>query len=176
MSRIVQMTLKTLAPRRAVPGMSVLDTSVTKLRVNPFDLDLLFHVNNGIYLQMADVARWDFIADLGGISKMRAKRWYPVVAAASIKYKKSLQLGQRVTITTRVLGWDERVFYIEQVFTSGDTLHATAWIAGRFLAVGGKRIPAPEVVELLSNGTVPPSPELPPELAAWAKAVDVSPR
>jgi len=176
MSRVLQMTAKTLLPRRAVPGKSVLDPSITTLRVNPFDLDLLFHVNNGVYLQMADVARWDLIADLGGISKMRHQRWYPVVAAASVKYKKSLQLGQQVTITTRVLGWDERVCYLEQVFTSGETLHATAWIAGRFLKVGGARIPAPEVVELLSNGPVPPSPELPPEIAAWAKAVDVAPR
>ncbi len=170
------MTWKTLRPRKAVPGKSVLEPSVTRMRVNPFDLDLLFHVNNGVYLQMADVGRWDFIADLGGISKLRARRWYPVVAAATVKYKRSLQLGQRFTITTRVLGWDERAVYLEQVFAVGDTVHATAWIAGRFLQVGGKRIPMPDVVALLSGGTAPESPELPAEVAAWARAVDVAPR
>jgi len=176
MSRVLQMTLKTLRPRRPVPGMGVLDPSVTTLRVNPFDLDLLFHVNNGVYLQMADVARWDYIADLGGIAKMRARRWYPVVAAASVKYRRSLKLGQQVTITTRVLGWDKRCVYLEQVFTSGGKLHATAWIAARFLAVGGARIPMPDVIDVLSDGDAPPSPELPKEVAAWARSVDVVPR
>ena len=176
MARPLQMVLKTLMPRRAVPGKSVLDPSVTRMRVSVFDLDMLFHVNNGIYLQMADVARWDFLADMGGLRRMRQKRWYPVVAAAAIKFKKSLELNQKFTITTRVLGWDERIIYLEQVFAVGDVVHATIWIAGRFLRVGGKRVPAPDVIELLSPAQPPESPELPPEVAAWARAVDVAPR
>ena len=177
MSRVVQMLGRTLIPRRAVPGKGILEPSVTKLRVNVFDLDMLFHVNNGIYLQMADIARWDYLSDLNGMAKLRSKRWYPVVAAASVKYKRSMKLGEKITITTRVLGWDERCVYVEQVFTSkGGKLYATAWIAARFLQVGGKRIDLPEVLELLSDGPVPPSPELPEAVAAWARAVDVSPR
>jgi len=176
MSRVVQMAFKTLAPRRAVPGKSILEPSVTQLRVNVLDLDMLFHVNNGIYLQMADVARWDYLSDLGGLGKLRRKRWYPVVAAASVKYKRSMKLGEKITITTRVLGWDERCVYLEQVFTSGDKLNATAWIAARFLQVGGKRLDMPEVLELLADGEVPNSPELPAEVASWARAVDVAPR
>jgi len=177
MSRVVQMVAKTLLPRKAVPGKSILEPSVTKLRVNVLDLDMLFHVNNGIYLQMADVARWDYLSDLDGMAKLRNKRWYPVVAAASVKYKRSMKLGEKITITTRVLGWDERCVYLEQVFTSqGGSLHATAWIAARFLQVGGERVAMPDVLELLSDGPVPPSPDLPTEVANWARAVDVAPR
>lgn len=177
MSRVLQMAVKTVLPRKAVPGKSILEPSVTKLRVNVTDLDLLFHVNNGIYLQMADVARWEFLADLGGLTKLRHRRWYPVVAAASVKYKKSLNLGEKVTITSRVLGWDDRCVYMEQVFTNGKgQLSATAWIAARFLKVGGERIPMHDVVALLSGGNHPESPELPAEVAAWTKAVDVAQR
>jgi len=177
MSRVAQMLIKTLAPRRAIPGKSILEPSVTKLRVNVFDLDMLFHVNNGIYLQMADVARWDYLSDLNGLAKLRSKRWYPVVAAATVKYKKSLKLGEKVTITCRVLGWDERCVYMEQVFTNGKgELSATAWIAARFLQVGGKRIDMPDVLELLADDAVPTSPELPDAVRDWARAVDVAPR
>ncbi|MEK8228770.1 hypothetical protein NKG05_26400 [Oerskovia sp. M15] len=38
-----------------------------------------------------------------------------------MKYRRSLQLWDRFDITTRVLGWDERVVYMEQVFTRGAT-------------------------------------------------------
>jgi len=176
MSRVLQMSWKTVAPRRAVPGMSVLDTSVTELRVNPFDLDLLFHVNNGVYLQMADVARWDFLADLGALNRLRKRRWYPVVAAASVKFKKSLKVNQKVKITSQVLGWDSRIVYMQHIFTVGDQLYATVWIAGRFLQVGGKRISPEEVVDLLSHGDAPESPELPPDVLAWARALDVAER
>ena len=104
-------------PRKAVPGRGVLEPSVTRMRVHPGDLDFYLHVNNGVYLQMMDVARSNFIADLGGFPLLKKKGWYPVVAASTMKYRRSLQLWDRFEIATRVLGWDERVVYLEQVFS-----------------------------------------------------------
>jgi YbgC/YbaW family acyl-CoA thioester hydrolase len=175
-TRVLQLAWKTLRPRKSVPGMGVLDPSVTEMRVHPGDLDVLFHVNNGVYLQMADVARWNYMADLDGFRRLGERRWYPVVAASTVKYKRSLQLWDRFRITTRVLGWDERVVYMEQVFTRGDEVCATAWIAGRFLSRDGSRIPLPDVVALLGDEAPPASPELPPEVTAWARAVGVAHR
>ncbi|QAY71325.1 acyl-CoA thioesterase [Xylanimonas protaetiae] len=176
MTRVLQLAWKTFRPRRPVPGRGVLDPSVTDMRVNVGDLDILWHVNNGTYLQMADVARWNYIADLGGMHRLNAKRWYPVVAASTVKYRRSLQLGERFRITSRVLGWDERVVYLEQVFHRGADLCATAWIAGRFLSRDGARIAPHDVVALLGDDAPAASPALPAEVAAWARAVDVAPR
>nr|WP_194719747.1 acyl-CoA thioesterase [Cellulosimicrobium arenosum] len=162
-------------PRKAVPGRGVLDPSVTRLRVHPGDLDLYLHVNNGVYLQMMDVARSNFIADLGGFGPLKEAGWFPVVAASTVKYRRSLQLWDRFEITTRVLGWDERVVYLEQVFTRQGDLCARGLLAGRFLARGsGERVPAPDVVALLGRDVVPP--ELPDDVAAWSRAVDVAHR
>ena len=118
-------------PRRAVPGRGVLDPSVTRMRVHPGDLDFYLHVNNGVYLQMMDIARSNFIADVGGFGLLKDKGWYPVVAASTMKYRRSLQLGDRFEITTRVLGWDERVVYLEQVFTRRGDLCARGTAASR---------------------------------------------
>lgn len=162
-------------PRRAVPGMGIFDPSVTTLRVRPADLDIYLHVNNGTYLQMMDVARTNYIADLGGFPLLRDKRWYPVVSAQTVKYRRSLTLGQSFEITTRVLGWDERVVYLEQVFTRGGALCARGLVAGRFLVRGsGERVGAPQVVELLAGDVA--TPELPDDVAAWARALDVAHR
>lgn len=174
MTRQLQLALASTRPRPAVPGMHLLDASVTRMRVRPGDLDFYLHVNNGVYLQMMDVARSNLLADLGAVGPLRAAGWYPVVAASTMTYRRSLRLGERFTITTRVLGWDERVVYVEQLFARGDDAVARGLVAGRFLHRGGQRIAAPEVSRLL-DPTVE-APELPDDVAAWARAVDVAHR
>lgn len=175
MTRQIQLLLASTRPRRAVPGRGVLDASVTRMRVGPGDLDFYLHVNNGVYLQMMDVARSNLLADLGAIGLLADRGWYPVVAASTMKYRRSLRLGERFEITTRVLGWDERVVYLEQVFTRGGELSARGLVAGRFLARGsGERVPAPDVVGLLGGDLA--SPPLPDDVAGWARAVDVAAR
>ncbi|WP_402464738.1 acyl-CoA thioesterase [Isoptericola aurantiacus] len=176
MTRMIQLTKASLLPRRAVPGRGALEPSTTTLRVHPGDLDLYFHVNNGSYLQMMDVARSNMIADLGGFSRLHAKGWYPVVAASTMTYKRSLQLFDKVTLTTRLLGWDRRVVYIEQVFTVADRFCARGWVAGRFLGKDGSRIDPSDVVALLGDDAPVESPALPDDVAAWARAVDVAHR
>lgn len=173
MSRQIQLTLATRFPRRPVPGLGLLDASVTTLRVTPSDLDLYLHVNNGVYLQMMDIARSNLLADLGAFGPFQERGWYPVVAASTVKYRRSLQLGEKFRITTRVLGWDERVVYLEQVFTRREELVARGVVAGRFLSRAGERIPAPAVAGLLGGGESPP---LPDDVAAWARAFDVAHR
>ncbi|HSP61285.1 MAG TPA: acyl-CoA thioesterase, partial [Ornithinimicrobium sp.] len=171
MARQIDLLRALLRPRPPVPGQRLLDPSVTTMRVRPADLDIYLHVNNGTYLQMMDVARTHYIADLDGFPLLKEKGWYPVVAAQTVSYRRSLTLGQRFEITTRVVGWDERVIYLEQVFTRGGQLCARGLVAGRFLTRGsGERVPAPQLVALL--GDVGGRPELPAEVAAWARAVD----
>jgi YbgC/YbaW family acyl-CoA thioester hydrolase len=161
-------------PRRPIPGQGLLDPSITRMRVRPADLDYYWHVNNGVYLQMMDVARSNFIADLNGFPLLREKGWYPVVAAQTVSYRRSLRLGQRFEIATRVLGWDERVVYLEQAFSSKGERCARGLIAGRFLGQGRERVSAPAAVGLLGGDV--PSPELPVDVAGWARAVDVAHR
>ncbi len=174
MARTLHLALAFRRPRRAVPGMHLLDTSVTRMRVLPTDLDIYLHVNNGSYLQMMDVARTNYLADLGAFGKLGERGWYPVVAASTMTYRRSLRLGDRFEVATRVLGWDERVVYLEQLFSRGDRHVARGWVAGRFLARNGDRVPAPEVSRLLDPDAG--SPSLPDEVAAWARAVDVAHR
>jgi YbgC/YbaW family acyl-CoA thioester hydrolase len=172
---MLQLTLSGLFPRKARPGQTIFDPSITRMRVGLLDLDSYLHVNNGTYLQMMDVARNNQIADLGMFPVTRAKGWAPVVAASTMKYRRSLQLFQRFEITTRILGWDERVLYLEQVFTRDEKLCARGIVASRFLDRKGNRISPFDVVRDATGEDVP-SPELPEDVATWARAVDVAPR
>lgn len=173
MARQLHLLTATTRPRAAVAGMDPLGVSITRMRVRPGDLDLYLHVNNGVYLQMMDVARSNYIADLGGFGKLATRKWYPVVAASTMRYRRSLTLGQRFEIRTRMVGWDERMAYLDQEFVRDGEQCARGLVAGRFLTRGsGAKVSAPDVVELLSPGLA--QPELPADVAEWAHAVGVA--
>lgn len=140
---------------------SVLGPVRTPFRVMPTDLDVLRHVNNGVYLSLLDLARTDLMIRSGLMGPVRERGWFPVVTAESIRFRRSLTLFQRFHVETRVLGWDGKSFYIEQRFIRGDDVVATALVAGRFLGPDGSVRPA-DIVALA--GTDPESPSLP----AWA--------
>lgn len=174
MSRQIHLALATTFPRRAVPGRGLFDASVTQLRVQLPDLDLYLHVNNGVYLQMMDLGRSNLLADLGAFGPLKDRGWYPVVAASTLTHRRSMRLGERFEITSRVLGWDERVVYLEQVFTRRDDRVARGIVAGRFLTRTGGRVSAPDVARVLGGDVV--SPPLPDDVAGWAVALGVAHR
>ena len=74
--------------------MPPLGPCVTPFRVLPTDRDVLMHVNNGVYLSMMDVARVDLMYRAGLMGKLATRRWYPVVVAESIQFRRSLELFQ----------------------------------------------------------------------------------
>jgi YbgC/YbaW family acyl-CoA thioester hydrolase len=174
-TRTLQLARAIYRPRKAVPGRGVLEPSVTRMRVRLLDLDLYRHVNNGVYLQCMDVGRSNFLADLGAFDGLAANGWYPVVAGQTITYRRSLTYRQRFELTTRVLGWDDRVVYLEQTFSRQGEHVARGVVAGRFLSRRGERVPSPDVVRLIAGRDLL-SPALPPDVAAWARAVDVAAR
>lgn len=129
--------------------VDILGSATTQLRVWPNDLDIFLHVNNGVYLTYADLGRTDMMLRANAFHPIRKKGWYPVAAAASIQFRKSLKLWQTFTITTRVAGWDDMAVYIEQVFERQGKVYATALIDARFLSTRGERISTKQLFELL---------------------------
>ena len=147
------------------PPCAVLGPCRTRLRVWPGDIDVLFHVNNGVYLSMLDVARVDMMLRSGAFGRFGARGIYPVVAAQTIRYRRSLRLFERFEVETRVVGWDEQAFFVEHTFLRRDEVVAEAVVRVRFLARRGNKPAAADVLALLE---IPgPSPALPPFVAAW---------
>jgi acyl-CoA thioesterase FadM len=149
--------------RRAVP---VLGPCRTPFRVWPTDLDVLRHVNNGVYFSIMDVARVDLMRRAGLWKPILARGWYPVAVAETIQFRRALTLFQRFDIVTRVLAWDDKAFLIEQRFERAGATVAVAYVRARFLARSGDRV-AP--TDLLALAGVAPDAVVPggvPEAAA----------
>jgi YbgC/YbaW family acyl-CoA thioester hydrolase len=139
--------IRSAARRR--PPLAFSDVSVVHDRVWWSDIDELRHMNNGVYLSLLDHARLDLMLRSGGWQAFRAAKVYPVVTAQTIAYRRSLELGQRFEIQTRILGYDARSVYIEQRVVREGEIYSRAIVAGRFLRDAGGVVPIEEVGALV---------------------------
>ena len=119
------------------------------MRVLPTDLDLLMHVNNGIYLSLMDFGRWDMVFRSGVYDACGKRGWYAVVAGETIRFKKSLRLWDKFTLQTQVVGHDEKNFFIRQKFVCRGELMATGLVKVRFLKKSGGTVGPEEIYSFL---------------------------
>ncbi|MET0590676.1 MAG: acyl-CoA thioesterase [Naasia sp.] len=161
------------ATRRRRPPLDIHDVARMPMRVWPSDLDELRHVNNGVYLSMMDMPRYDLLLRSGAWAKMRRAGVYPVVASQTITYRKSLTLGQRFVIETRIVGYDERAVYIEQRFVVDGEIYARGFVKGRFVRRSGGTASTAEMAQLTGISTTGFT--LPEWVTRWADDVVLPP-
>ncbi|ROR34107.1 thioesterase family protein [Inmirania thermothiophila] len=141
------------------PRVGLLEPSVLALRVWPGDLDLNGHMNNARYLAVMDLGRLDLLRRAGLLGTVLRRRWRPVLGAAAIRFRRPLAPLARYALVTRVAGWDEKWFYLEQRFERGGDLCAAAWVQGLFAGPRG-RVPTAEVLAAAGHrGASPALPE-----------------
>jgi acyl-CoA thioesterase FadM len=115
------------------------------------DLGLSDHLNNGVYLSMMDVGRADLWFRSGFWARMRAAECYPVVAVATIAYRRSLRRGQRFQLETRALAVRDRALYLEQRFVVDGEIFARGHVKVRVLASAGGGVSAAQLTEFLGD-------------------------
>lgn len=140
---------------RPMPRIGVLDTDVLQLRVWPQDVDFNFHLNNGRYLSFMDHGRTRLMAVNGLMIPAMREHWTPLVGSVSITYRRSLGFLAPFTLASRIMCWDDKWMYIEQVFTGKDGLAAIAWVKGLFRDEQGNVAPQ-KAVDRVEPGTVSP--------------------
>ena len=94
--------------------LTIDEVSVTSFRVWPTDLDIYRHMNNGVFLTLMDLGRYDQGLRTGFWQKWQKLGWYPIVVNSTISYRKSLEPWQKFDIETKVIGWDDVAYFIEQ--------------------------------------------------------------
>jgi acyl-CoA thioesterase FadM len=148
-------------------NLSVLELSHCNFRVLPTDLDVNFHMNNGRFLQIMDLARIDWLLRTGILQNALCQHRRLVLGGVIMRYVRELRVLQRYTVATRLIGWDRKFFYIEHKFETRD---------GRAVAVGVVRaaqctadgiVPAGDVAADHGQGSSPP---LPAYIQSWNDA------
>lgn len=74
--------------------------SMYRLTVRGYELDSFGHVNNAVYLQYAEAAKWDFFSQSGVLEKMQEQGYFPVVLENRLRYMHELRMMDTVLIET----------------------------------------------------------------------------
>ena len=98
------------------------------------DCDFNLHMTNSRYLALMDLCRMDLMMAMGMSKYILKHKWKFVVNAQEITYIKEIPPFSLFRISTQVLAWDEKYFYVEHRFSSKGKLHAIAHI--RLAALG----------------------------------------
>jgi YbgC/YbaW family acyl-CoA thioester hydrolase len=130
----VHLIFRTLAffiGRRPTPLGSG-DVSRVRFRVLPTDLDVMGHMNNGVYLSIMDLGRMDLLRRIGAWKKMMAAGILPVIANETITFRKSLRLWSLFTIESRIIGYDDKALYLKHRAVVDGEIYAEATMRARF--------------------------------------------
>jgi acyl-CoA thioesterase FadM len=166
-------TLLMMITSRRKPRKDFREVGRITMRVMPNDLDLLRHVNNGIYLSLMDLGRMDLMIRTGKWQELGRRGWYPVAASVTVTYRRSLRLWERYTLETKVIGFDEKAMYVEQRFVRDNEVYVNAIMRARFLKKTGGTVTIAELGELA--GIDPITMPIPEWIAAWARDAGLPP-
>lgn len=164
--RFVFVLLRSRFRRRIGP----LDESVVRFTALPHDCDLNFHLNAGRYVSFMDISRVELIGRMRLLGEMIRRGWRPVIGGAVVRYRRSVLPFERFDIRSRVVGWDEKWFYIEHILEVSGTFCAAGHMRTLIRSKEGSIRPA-EVLALMNLGDVV-SPPLPDFVAKWRDAED----
>ena len=143
--------------------------------VLPSDIDHHMHMNNSKYLREMDFGRIKVYFESGMLETTRKLGAATLVAAISIRYRRSLQLWERFTLSTKVLHWSTDAFYLEQRFLNKDGFTCAIAMVKMVARSKGGRVPPVEVVKLIvQEGKSTESPPATPELKCWMESLEKS--
>ncbi|HET8772498.1 MAG TPA: acyl-CoA thioesterase [Thermoanaerobaculia bacterium] len=163
--------LWTILKARFRSRIGPLDSSTVHFTVLPHDCDLNIHLNAGRFLSFMDISRVELLARMRVLRRVLKRGWRPVVGGAVIRYRKSVEPFERFSVQSRVVGWDEKWFYIEHVLNRADGSMAAIAYARTLLRKKSGTVHPRELIELMGlTDTV--SPPLPAFVEDWRRAED----
>ncbi|MFJ8509454.1 acyl-CoA thioesterase [Streptomyces avermitilis] len=110
--------------------------------VRGYETDVLGHLNQSVYLQYAEHARWSLL-HAAGISQteLTGKGVGPVTLETTIRYKRELRAGDEVEVTCGFVWGEGKSFRVEQTIRKSDgTVSAEVTAVGGLLDLKERRL------------------------------------
>lgn len=101
------------------------EESKIKMRVWPWDIDMFLELNNGRYLTLMDIGRFNVGIRIELFKVLKQNNWGLMVGAVSSRYRRRLKPFQKFTLHTKLLYFDNRWFYFRQWFVSNGKINAS---------------------------------------------------
>lgn len=113
--------------------------SIYRLTVRGYELDSFGHVNNAVYLQYAEAAKWDFFSKLGVLEKMQEQDYFPVVLENRLRYMHELRMMDNVLIETTWICKNSIMEYMH-VMRNEKTGQIACKVSGKLVYLNKERI------------------------------------
>ncbi len=105
------------------------------------------HVNNARYLDLYEMARWEVLEKSGmGREMVKKIRQGPVIMEVTVRFRRELVSGEKITIETQSRRKENRIFYFDQVIKNsrGEVCSTALFTAALFDMATRKMIRADE--------------------------------
>ena len=92
-----------------------------KVQIIEAHLDTFGHVNNAVYMQLYEQARWDFITSNGfGLKEVQSHKKGPVILESNITYRRELKNRETITIKSKTTDLKGKIMKITQSMIKED--------------------------------------------------------
>jgi acyl-CoA thioester hydrolase len=122
---------------------------IFKTEVRGYELDSYGHVNNAVYINYTEQARWEILKKQETLKSLYDKNLLLVVAETNIRYMRELKLFDNIEIETTIkFEAPYLIFYHDIVNVSANT--KSAKVVVKTVLIDKDRIPQDIPAELLS--------------------------
>lgn len=117
--------------------------ALTEIRVRGYHADFYGHVNNARYLEFFEEDRWARLESHIDLMKWAARGLGFLVVNINVNYRKAVQVGQVVAVTTAIeqINHKSAVLKQEIKFKGSDEVAADALITFVIIDSSGKAVP-----------------------------------
>lgn len=110
-------------------------------------IDNYEHMNNLMYLQLFEEARWHLITENGyGFKKIQETGRGPVILEIHIRYLKEVHLGEHLTIHSQSISYDKKIAIMRQKMLREEEICCTVDIFNGLFDIKERKLvlPTPE--------------------------------
>ncbi|MDA9991137.1 thioesterase family protein [Paracoccaceae bacterium] len=147
---------KELIKNRTTPKLPVDGVHVSHHICWPWDLDVFAELNNGRTLSLFDLGRYGLAQRTGLNDALRKHKWGLTTAGANVRYRHRIKIFERFEMRSKLVFWDEKFAYIEQVMLSRDGLCANHLLFRGGMVNKNGLVPMAEVAKALEHSGEPP--------------------
>lgn len=159
--------IKEFAVHWTAPPIKPTETHVSHHICWPWDIDPWMELNNGRTLTLYDLGRLVMLKRCGALTVLAQNKWGATVAGSSVRYRARVRMFDRVTVRSRLVGFDARFNYITQDMWRGDTCTSQSLLR---MAITDRNGIVPSEKVALAMGLPAQSPPLPDWITAWTEA------
>lgn len=136
------------------------------------DVDIfLKHMNNARYLRELDFARFHYYDRSGIYSEVSRQGGGAVQGASSTRYRRALPIFTPYKVTTQMIYWDDKNFYLEHEFISLSDNFVRAVVLSK-QTVTNLKVPVAQIIAQVEPEAQ--RPELTNELKLWLDSMEES--